>query len=152
MEVENQRGSNGASNGSSNGGKILGGVTGRGFLPGKSGNPKGRPPLDRSLTELLREILEQNEIGGKKLPDGKRVKNLVAEALVKQALKGGSRHIVEIYNRVDGKVTEKVEHSGLGGGPIAVDAAVCGLSEEQVDTWREKKRAEIAARPTGPPD
>jgi hypothetical protein len=120
------------------------------FRPGVSGNPGGRSK-NQSLTALLREIIEQDELGGKKIPGGKRVKNLVLEAIIKQALKGDIRHLQEILNRLDGKLTERVEHTGWGGGPIEVDATVCGLSAEQVDAWRQKKRAEISARPTGPP-
>lgn len=36
--------------------KMLGGVTGKGFMPGKSGNPAGRPP-GQSLKEFARQYL-----------------------------------------------------------------------------------------------
>jgi hypothetical protein len=38
-----------------NNAKKLGGVTGKGFLPGKSGNPKGRAPAGWTWAELIRE-------------------------------------------------------------------------------------------------
>jgi Family of unknown function (DUF5681) len=70
--------------------KQLGGVTGKGFLPGVSGNPGGRPK-GRSLTAILREQLDR-EVGGKQ----------VAEAFVglalQRALKGDFRYWKEIKN------------------------------------------------------
>jgi len=36
--------------------KKLGGVTGKGFKPGQSGNPNGRPPLHRQLSLFARQI------------------------------------------------------------------------------------------------
>jgi hypothetical protein len=122
----------------------------RKFPPGVSGNPNGRPK-GRSLTARLRDLLDQYEIRGKRVPDGKQVADIVVEGLVLGAAKGNSRNLQELFNRVEGKVTDRVEHSGPGGAPIAFDATVCGLSSEQVDAWREQKRAEIAARPAGPP-
>ena len=37
-------------------GKQLGGVTGKGFMPGKSGNPNGRTPLAVTLAQHFRDI------------------------------------------------------------------------------------------------
>ena len=37
-------------------GKQLGGVTGKGFMPGKSGNPAGRTPLAVTLAQHFRDI------------------------------------------------------------------------------------------------
>jgi len=37
-------------------GKTLGGITGKGFMPGKSGNPLGRRPLAVTLSQHVRDI------------------------------------------------------------------------------------------------
>jgi Family of unknown function (DUF5681) len=64
--------------------KSLGGVTGRGFMPGKSGNPKGRPRT-RGLLNALKAAVE--EVG----PDGKIVEEQVVDALIEEALCGRHR-------------------------------------------------------------
>ena len=37
-------------------GKLVGGVTGKGFKPGQSGNPNGRPRKEFCVPDILREI------------------------------------------------------------------------------------------------
>jgi hypothetical protein len=85
------------------------------FKPGQSGNPGGCPP-GRSLTARLRDLLEKGEIGGKPIKDGRQVADLLMEALLKGALKGDVRHIQEVYNRVEGKVPDRI--AGPDGGPL----------------------------------
>jgi hypothetical protein len=75
---------------------------GRRFRPGQSGNPKGRP-TERPLTIALREILEAN--------DGKLIETL-AQVAIDEALSGNFRYFKEIFDRSDGKVSNKVQHSG----------------------------------------
>ena len=74
---------------------------------GESGNPKGRPPKDISITSLVKEILEQEGAGGKTHAQ------LVAEAMVKLAedchFKGNVAAIKELLERVEGKVPDKHE-------------------------------------------
>ena len=69
--------------------------------PGQSGNPKGRP-LD-SLTSLLKHYLEQGA--------NKAHKEEIIEALVDLAkspgVQGQVAALKEIFDRIEGKVTEK---------------------------------------------
>ena len=75
---------------------------GRQFRPGESGNPKGRP-TERPFTIALREALDAN--------DGELVETL-AQVAIDKALSGDFRYFKEIMDRTDGKVTDKVQHSG----------------------------------------
>jgi hypothetical protein len=56
------------------GGKRLGGVTGKGFMPGQSGNPKGRPRTKGLLNALKAAF-------GKMDDDGRTVEELLIDAL-----------------------------------------------------------------------
>ena len=56
------------------GGKRLGGVTGKGFMPGQSGNPKGRPRTKGLLTALKAAF-------GKMDDDGRTVEEFLVDAL-----------------------------------------------------------------------
>src|SRR4051794_1998034 len=73
----------------------------RRFRPGQSGNPAGRPKR-RTLTERIADILERTARtpGGKELPGGQCVADLLAEAIVQQALKGKFPFFKEIWDRL----------------------------------------------------
>ena len=42
-----------------NNGKMVGGITGKGFVKGQSGNPNGRPKGSLSIPDMLRRIGEE---------------------------------------------------------------------------------------------
>lgn len=69
------------------------------FKPGVSGNPLGRPK-GTSITDQLRKIVEAD--------DGK-VADALARVIVKHAAKGDFRFAKEILDRLEGKVTDKLE-------------------------------------------
>jgi hypothetical protein len=77
------------------------------FPPGQSGNPNGRPKV-RTLTERLRDLLEKYEFDGKPIEDGKQVADQVVESLARGAIDGDSRHQQELWNRVEGKVPDRI--------------------------------------------
>jgi hypothetical protein len=79
-------------------GKQLGGVTGKGFMPGQSGNPKGRP-RGSGITDRLRELLQAD--------DG-RLQEILLKSGVKAAAEGDFRFWKEIYDRMDGTVEESL--------------------------------------------
>ncbi len=90
--------------------KEIGGITGKGFKPGQSGNPKGRP-RGRTLLTLVREMLQQNE--GKPL-------EVVAQAYINAMGKGSFQHLKEYIDREEGKVPDRVANadgSNLAGAP-----------------------------------
>lgn len=75
--------------------KRLGGVTGRGFVPGQSGNPSGRPRT-RGLVSSLRAKMA--EVG----PDGRSLEDRLVGVLVQEALKGRQRlaAVAVIFDRL----------------------------------------------------
>ena len=85
-----------------------GGCTGKGWIPGQSGNPAGRPPNKRYLSELARDILKTARKGDL---EGKTTDELVVLALVKEALKGNTKAIEMLHDWTEGKVadTHKIE-------------------------------------------
>jgi hypothetical protein len=72
---------------------------------GQSGNPKGRPPKEQCVTDLLRHKLEA---------DGHKKMNAVVDKLYAMAMAGDVTAIKMIVDRIDGKLPEssKVETSG----------------------------------------
>jgi len=74
------------------------------FRRGQSGNPKGRPP-EQPLTASLRAALSAN--------DGELIETLARKAIDKA--KGGDfRFWKEIFDRVDGKVTDRLDLTASG--------------------------------------
>lgn len=66
----------------------------------------GRPPSEKTFANMLRiAISEAHGKGGNKL-------RAVADALVTKALTGDVPAIREIADRLDGKATQAIEHSG----------------------------------------
>lgn len=85
------------------------------FEPGQSGNPKGRPKGARSLSTILQEMLEEPiEI----VVDGKKQKREFREVIIRKLLKkandGDMRAIQEIFDRVEGKAQQKIDHTSGG--------------------------------------
>ena len=84
--------------------KKVGGVTGRGFMPGKSGNPKGRPPV-RGLLNALRSAVAEPA------SDGATVEQELVRVLILEALKGRNRlaAIQTIFDRLEGKPKQQLD-------------------------------------------
>ena len=91
-------------------GKLLGGVTGRGFLPGRSGNPLGRPRTT-GLLEALRAKMFEIEA------DGRSVAEHVAEALVDESLRGRQRIAAAslILDRLEGRPPQQLDLNNITG-------------------------------------
>ena len=82
----------------------LGGATGKGWLPGQSGNPGGRP-RGKSITAKLRKILDSE------YTDGKTVADHIVDTIVKEVLDPSGKYgfntplLKELLDRTEGKVT-----------------------------------------------
>jgi hypothetical protein len=61
------------------------------------------------VTARLRELLDAAELGGKAIPNGKQVADLLAEVILKNALKGDHSFVSTVLDRTEGKVADKTE-------------------------------------------
>lgn len=68
------------------------------FKPGESGNPKGMAKGTRWLKTRLREALEKGDVADD-----------IMLALIAKAKKGDTSAIKEIFDRIDGKVTQEID-------------------------------------------
>lgn len=116
-------------------GKRLGGVTGKGFMPGQSGCPGGRPkkqPLTRALEAQLGDPAPND-------PKGLTRAQKIADALIKLAERGNVPAAKEIADRVEGKVPQALtgaEGSALIPGSLAQAAVViAGMTPEELEDF-----------------
>jgi hypothetical protein len=97
--VDKQRKINGTN------GKMHGGITGRGFVPGKSGNPSGRAKGSINIwSRIQRELKKRIEEGPL---EGKRHADAVAKAFVTEAI-AGKWPLKELIDRELGKVPDRI--------------------------------------------
>lgn len=88
--------------------KQPGGITGKGFVKGKSGNPDGRPVGSVSIVEGIRRKLLEIEPGNKKT-----YLELFLTSYFKKAIKDGDTNLMrDLIDRVDGRALQKNELSG----------------------------------------
>jgi hypothetical protein len=71
---------------------------------GQSGNPGGRPKGE-SLQAILRRRLGEEH-------NGKTIAEIVVDAMIKAAAQGNSAHMKELWDRVEGKVAERMRIEG----------------------------------------
>lgn len=74
-------------------------VFGRPFPPGVSGNPLGRPKKEHSLTDLMREILNNDPVR----------KRALVTTLLDMAAKKDIAAIREVLDRLEGKPLQSIE-------------------------------------------
>ena len=75
------------------------------FKKGHCANPAGRPSKKDCLTSLLRDEIEKICPTNKQ---GKTWKELIVIATMAQAVKGNPAALREIWDRMDGKVTQPI--------------------------------------------
>jgi len=102
--------------------KRVGGVTGKGFQPGVSGNLNGRPrtaKFSEAARRLSEEIGQNEKTGAEQL----------AEHCLRRALKGSARHAELFLAYAEGKPKQGVELSGPDGGAMKFE----NMSEAEID-------------------
>ena len=95
--------------------KRLGGCTGKGFMPGQSGNPKGS-----YRKRLLDEALEQELEAG-----GSEAAGVIARALIRKARSGDTRAAQLVAERTQGKPKQKLD--------VGLSTNLGALSDEEVE-------------------
>ena len=95
-------------------------LKGKGWKPGESGNPNGRPPKGEAWADVANELLNSKEIDiTMKMADGK-VKRLSLESdksfrhavivgMIKEAMNGNVQAARELADRTEGKSKERRE-------------------------------------------
>jgi hypothetical protein len=88
--------------------KKPGGVTGKGFIPGQSGNPAGRPRTKGLVAALKSAVAEV-------IPDGRTIEQALVDELVSEALRGRRRlpAIAEIFDRLEGKPRQALDFNDI---------------------------------------
>jgi hypothetical protein len=93
--------------------KRPGGVTGKGWVPGRSGNPSGRPKK-KPITEIFEELLEDP-----KTREG--IKKQVRETMTSRGM-AGVLLLKEAAERTEGKISQEIE----------LNATIASLSDEEI--------------------
>jgi hypothetical protein len=87
------------------------------FHKGKSGNPNGRPKRGDSLTDILRELGNTQDVNYNGEPIER--KRAIAEAIWKKAISEGDFQSIKfLYDRLDGLPVAKQEITGADGEPF----------------------------------
>ena len=128
-------------------------------MPGQSGNPKGRPPGELALPKRLRPILSEpasafpwsrrvaNRLGfDERETERMQVGDLVAHSALYHACTDKARYFVELCNRFDGKVADRVEVEG-GEHPAIVIAM---FPTQPPENWYKNVRELIGHQPGDP--
>ncbi len=105
--------------------------TERQWLPGKSGNPAGRPKLQHTLTACLRSKLAETD------PKYKRTyEQLLAEAIVvggiKAAAKGNDGLAKFIFERVEGKMPDIIDLQAI---QVMIAKPIEDMSLDELDAF-----------------
>ncbi len=87
-------------------------LPGRPFKPGQSGNPNGRPRGSKSITSLVYERLQEKDPA-----TGKTNIEMMIQQILKNALIGDMDFIKLIWNYIDGKPNQPMDHTHHLGAP-----------------------------------
>ncbi len=94
-----------------NNGNSLGGVTGKGFLRGQSGNPGGRPKGTVKLSTCYERSLARPFPGD---PEGRTYAQVIADKAVELAAAGDIAAIKEVTDRTEGRARQTVDAIVVG--------------------------------------
>ena len=129
-----------ASSGEGGRSKKLGGITGRGFLPGNSGNPNGRPRTRGLLNALKAKVQETGQ-------DGRSIEEQLVDVLVDEALNGKNRlpAVEAVFDRLEGRARTTLEIAD-------VTRQIREKSDEELifhlqhDRWPDEKEKQLLSK------
>jgi hypothetical protein len=85
---------------------------------GEVRNPKGRPRKEYCLTSMIKSELDKIPPGEKQ---GRTWMELIVLAILKSVLKGNPAVIKEVWERLEGKVSQPLEHNVEGSKPLKIE-------------------------------
>ena len=94
--------------------KLKGGITGKGWVKGQSGNPKGRPKSEFALNEHIRIIANAKTKGKKTMLEA------VVHKVYKEALGGNMTAVNFLADRILGKPAQTLGVKDISDEPIKV--------------------------------
>lgn len=110
-------------------------LVGRPFQKGQSGNPKGRPKRQESVTEILHELSLLKDVN---LPSGEKItrRRALAEQLWTQAIRNGDISAIKfIIERLEGKTPSIIQGPmDEEGRPTEVTIRV--IQKRSIDEWQ----------------
>jgi hypothetical protein len=94
--------------------KLVGGITGKGWVKGQSGNPKGRPKSGFALNEYI------TDLANVELEDKKTMLEAVVGKVYEEALDGNMTAINFLADRILGKPSQQIGIKDVSDEPIKV--------------------------------
>ena len=89
------------------------------FKKGQSGNVRGKTVGERLWREAVLRAVKRRES-----KDDPQALDKLADALVEKAIKGDVSALKKVGDRLDGKPSQQIEHTGEGGGPVLISTGV----------------------------
>lgn len=94
--------------------KLVGGITGKGWKKGQSGNPNGRPKSGFALNEYI------TELANVELEDKKTMLEAVVGKVYEEALNGNMTAVAYLSDRILGKPNQSIGIKDTTDEPIKV--------------------------------
>lgn len=71
---------------------------------GQSGNPNGRPPKEHSITQTIRDMMDEKP----------EIKKALGAKILEMAMKGDITAMKTLWNYMDGMPQQSLDHTTLG--------------------------------------
>ena len=94
--------------------KLVGGITGKGWKKGQSGNPNGRPKSGFALNEYI------TDLANVELEDKKTMLESVVNTVYQEALSGNMTAVNFLADRILGKPSQSIGIKDVSDEPIKV--------------------------------